>query len=129
MATAHVSGHGDMTGGASAGVGVAGQTIEGFSLAPIGDAVALPLEYRIISTTEDDAGWSASGSFVGTRGRSRPLFGFAVRLRDDAAREFTCLYAAEFAGGETVGPLRDGAACRSATGAPLEALRVAVRRR
>jgi hypothetical protein len=129
IATAHVSNHGDITADASAGVGVAGQRIEGFSLTPYGSSTTLPVEYRSVVPGRDDPHWSTAGSFVGTRGQSLPLFGFAVRLPEDAARDFTCLYEGDFGGGESVGPVCDGAACRSTTHAPLEVLRVAIRKR
>ncbi len=129
IATAHVSNHGDITGDAAAWVGVAGQRIEGFSLIPYGSTTTVPIEYRGVVAGTDDPCWSKAGSFVGTRGQALPLFGFAVRLPKDVAQDFTCLYEGDFGGGESVGPVRDGAACRSATGAPLQALRVTIRKR
>ncbi len=129
MAIAHLSNHGDLTAHSASWVGMFGHLIEGFSLAPLDDPAGPAFEYRLAHPEETDEVWSQAGEFVGSRGGSTPVFGFAARIAGDAAEMFGCCYGGMFRGGEYVGPVWDGLPCVSATGAPLEAIRVTIRRR
>jgi hypothetical protein len=67
----------------------------------------------------------------GTKGMSVPLVGFAVRLKSGAATAaYDCEYSGYFQSRVTVGPLRNGAPCRSTVANdPLEGIQVRLVRR
>jgi hypothetical protein len=67
----------------------------------------------------------------GTKGMAVPLVGFAVRLKPStAAAAFDCEYSGYFQSGVTVGPLRNGAPCRSTVATdPLEGIQIRLVRR
>ena len=60
-----------------------------------------------------------------------PLVGFAIRLKASAAAAgYDCEYSGFFQSGAIVGPLRNGAPCRSSVANdPLEGLQIRVRKR
>jgi hypothetical protein len=62
----------------------------------------------------------------GTKGMAVPLVGFAVRLNANIATAgYDCEYSGYFQSGVTVGPLRNGAPCRSTVANdPLEGIQV-----
>jgi hypothetical protein len=67
----------------------------------------------------------------GTKGMAVPLVGFAVRLKSSPkAASYDCEYSAYFKSGQTVGPLKNGAPCRSTVANdPLEGIQVRILKR
>jgi len=72
--------------------------------------------------------WIFGGEYCGTRGKSLPLRGFGVQLRNAAAEKFRCEYFGFFMDGSTVGPVTAGEICRSITWQPLEAFKIVISR-
>jgi hypothetical protein len=72
--------------------------------------------------------WIFGGEYCGTRGKSPPLQGFRVELRNAAAEKFRCEYCGFFMDGSTVGPVMAGEICRSVTWEPLEAFKIIISR-
>ncbi|MBN9510550.1 MAG: hypothetical protein J0I21_15755 [Alphaproteobacteria bacterium] len=125
---AHVSKVGDMMAAAETWLEPAGGNwIEGFALHAAAALAGLGIEYQALDADEPEPGWTPVGAFCGTRGKSRPLRGFAMRVAPAAAGHFICRYAGRFADGEEVGPLTGGDACRSSGGAPLVGMFVSLR--
>ena len=122
----HVQNHGDVAAGPQAWAGDRGgkSGIEGFTINPLPGLPADDVRYCGIDAQGRTSEWVSAGTYCGTRGLWRPLAGFAMRLEGEAARRFFCLYAGCFADGSEVGPLEDGAPCRSQAGAALTALRL-----
>ena len=86
------------------------------------------IEYMAVTGAGMETQWLDQGRACGTRGLAMPLIGFAVRPRPGpSAGRFTCDYYGQFASGTVVGPMRDGALCRSPNaGDPLIGLWVQV---
>src|SRR5262249_13196013 len=69
------------------------------------------------------------GELCGSRGAGLALVGFAVRLRD-AGDEFECEYRGAFRSGKSVGPVTNGAPCRSSSADDyLEGIQLTIVRR
>jgi hypothetical protein len=97
------------------------QWIEGFAVRPLEGIAPDLIEYRTLSAGGAESAWASDAVFCGSRGMGSPLIGFAIRLKADAARYYECQYSGSFFSGLTVGPVRDGAWCRSAIdGDPLD---------
>ena len=102
--------------------------IEGFSITP-GDAIKPDdIEYQAVLGSDWTTPWLPGGELCGSRGLSLPLLGARIRLREDAAKNYSISYWGSFIGTGEVGPISDGAVC-GGSGAPLEALRVVLTRR
>lgn len=117
---AHVSRRGDVRGREGDWVGdPTGQCwVEGLALIAPGTA---GVEYRVLGA-EGEGDWHANGHFAGSRGRSRPLLGLAVRA---PAGSPALAVEAVFASGHRAGPANDGSLLRSPRqGDPLVAFRV-----
>jgi hypothetical protein len=122
----HVATLGDqtMTTQAWAGAGGPSQWIEGFAARPLGGVPAEAIEYRALLLDGRASNWQPGGSFVGTRGQSVPLAGFAARLTGAYASRFTLRYAGLFAQSGASQASSNGAECRSPSPRdPLLALR------
>jgi hypothetical protein len=67
----------------------------------------------------------------GTKGMATPLVGFALRLKPGrSGADYDCEYSGYFQSGIVVGPLRNGAPCRSSVSSdPLEGIQVRLIRR
>ena len=107
-----------------------GRAIEAFSIAPQGEIAPHQLEYKALTAAGAETPWVSGGNLCGARGTATPLVGFAIRLTRGAEEQFECEYRGAFGSGKIVGPLTNGAPCRS-TGAhdPLEAVQLAIRSR
>ncbi len=101
--------------------------IQGFSVSL--DAPAGAVEYRALLHDNTWTEWVPQGGFVGSRGKSLVLLGFAVRLGAALAERFECIYAGAFVGAPAVVVARDGAPCRGANDEALEAMEIALRPR
>ncbi len=128
---AHVQNVGDVHGNFGAWVGTPGSRkwIEGFCVTPAEDIAPEDLQYKAVFDSTWSSPWMASGRFCGSRGVAVPILGFGVRLRDAAASGFVCEYSATFVDGSVAGPVGDETLCQADSLAPLEAIRIVVRRR
>ena len=87
---AHVSKVGDMMAAAETWLEPAGGNwIEGFALHAAAALAGVGIEYQALAADGAEPGWTPVGAFCGTRGKSRPLRGFAMRVAPAAAGQFT----------------------------------------
>ena len=125
---AHIRSRGDVnfTDTPWAGRVAPGLWIESFSVLPMDRFQAQDIEYKALTGSGFETPWLSDNRMCGTRGMSVPLVGFAVRLKPSAeAALYDCEYSGYFQSGLIVGPLRNGAPCRSTTANdPLEGIQV-----
>jgi hypothetical protein len=129
----HIRARGDLafTDAEWAGRVAPGLWIESFSLLPLEALGAQDIEYKGLTGSGFETPWISDDKLCGTRGMSVPLVGFAIRLKATAAAAgYDCEYSGYFASGAIIGPLRNGAPCRSSVANdPLEGLQVRFRKR
>jgi GT2 family glycosyltransferase len=108
-----------------------GLWIESFSVRPLKGFAAQDIEYKGLTGSGFETPWLSDDKMCGTKGMAVPLVGFAVRLKpSSAAAIYDCEYSGYFQSGSTVGPLRNGAPCRSTVANdPLEGIQVRLVRR
>jgi GT2 family glycosyltransferase len=130
---AHVRARGDMS---FADVPWAGRIapglwIEAFCVRPLALFGAADIEYKGLTGSGFETPWLTDDKMCGTKGMAVPLVGFAVRFKPSAATaDYDCEYSGYFQSGATVGPLRNGAPCRSTVANdPLEGIQVRLARR
>lgn len=113
--TVHVQHRGDLTFVDEAWAGAPGELlfVEAFSLLPLDDLAPDQIEYSTVTASGVESPWMSNGAMCGTRGIAVPLVGFAIRLRGGAEHRFDCEYRGAFASGRVVGPITNGAPCRS----------------
>jgi GT2 family glycosyltransferase/glycosyltransferase involved in cell wall biosynthesis len=91
-----------------------GLWIESFSVQPLDRFGAQDIEYKGLTGSGFETPWISDNTMCGTRGMATPLVGFAIRLKPSAsAASFDCEYSGYFQSGGVVGPMRNGAPCRS----------------
>lgn len=91
-----------------------GLWMESFSIRPLERFGAEDIEYKGLTGAGFETPWVSEENMCGTKGMAVPLVGFAVRLKPSAAAAvYDCEYSGYFQSGLTVGPLRNGAPCRS----------------
>ena len=126
----HVRNRGDLSfaGGAWAGRVEKGMWIESFSIAPLDVISASDIEYKGLTSNGFETPWVAGREACGTRGRGIPLIGFAVRLKPTGvSARYDCEYSGYFQSGVIIGPVKNGAPCRSTTpGDPLEGIQLRI---
>jgi hypothetical protein len=127
---AHVERAGDVVVQGGVWVGQPGSrgAIEGFSVLAGGGIDPEDIEYQAILGSDWTTPWYSNGEFCGSRGLSLPLLGVRIRLRGETAKSHALSYWGSFVGVGEVGPIEGGAVC-GGSGAPLEALRVVLKRR
>ena len=129
----HVRARGDMTFADApwAGRVAPGLWIESFAVRPMRLLGAHDVEYKGLTGSGFETPWLSDEKMCGTKGMAVPLVGFAVRLKPSAATAgYDCEYSGYFQSGVTVGPLRNGAPCRSTVANdPLEGIQVRVTKR
>jgi hypothetical protein len=130
---AHVRSRGDMI---FADVPWAGRVapglwIEAFSVRPLEHFGSHDVEYKGLTGSGFETPWLSDEKICGTKGMAVPLVGFAVRLKDSPTTAgYDCEYSGYFQSGVTVGPLRNGAPCRSTVANdPLEGIQVRLTKR
>jgi hypothetical protein len=103
-----------------------GLWIESFSVQPLELFGAQDIEYKGLTGGGFETAWLSDAKMCGTKGMATPLVGFAVRLKPNpAAAAYDCEYSGYFQSGATVGPLRNGAPCRSTVANdPLEGIQI-----
>jgi hypothetical protein len=131
---AHIHGRGDVRFADTPWIGRLGPGlwIEALTIQPLDPSVAAAIEYKGLTAGGMETPWLASGSPCGTRGRSLPLVGFALRQKADAGggARFDCECTGYFASGASAGPARNGAPCRSPVdNDPLEGIQLRITRR
>ena len=121
----HVAGTGDVTNeaGLKGGIAVSGRAIEGIQLTvdkfPLNN-----VEYKVMNERKIWGDWVQSGTFVGSRGKSSPITGFAMRLVAPIASDYECIYTATFVGEDGTVIATNGKECQSTTGGALESLQI-----
>ncbi len=98
--------------------------IEAFAISPLEGLRPDQIEYTAIDEAGAEIGWVDGGQICGRKGVATALTGFAIRIKPDKADAYECEYRGSFSSGRLVGPLKDGAPCRSERGDRLEALQV-----
>ena len=90
-------------------------------------SAAAAIEYKGLTASGAETPWTGSGELCGSRGRSIPLIGFAVRQKAVAGALVDCEYTGYFHSGAIAGPVRNGAPCRSAIESdPLEGMQLRI---
>jgi glycosyltransferase involved in cell wall biosynthesis len=129
----HIRSRGDMTftDAPWAGRVAPGLWIESFSIQPLKQLGAEDIEYKGLTGTGFETPWLTEDQNCGTKGISVPLVGFAMRLKPGpATAAYECEYSGYYRSGVTVGPLRNGAPCRSmVANDPLEGIRISIVKR
>jgi hypothetical protein len=122
----HIANKGDVSYVNNFWAGALGErlAIEAFAITPLEGPRPDQIEY--IATTEagGETGWVPGGALCGARGRATALTGFAIRVKPGEALAYGAEYRGSFSSGRIVGPLRDGAPCRSEPGDRLEAIQL-----
>jgi len=130
---AHIRARGDMSFSSVPWAGriAPGLWIESFSIKPLEIFEAQDVEYKGLTGSGFETPWLTDGKMCGTKGMAVPLVGFAVRLKSSPkAASYDCEYSAYFKSGQTVGPLKNGAPCRSTVANdPLEGIQVRILKR
>jgi hypothetical protein len=129
--TAHIRTRGDMSFSHAAWAGclAPGLWIESFSIRPLEQFSAQDIEYKALTGSGFETPWLSDDTMCGTKGMSVPLVGFAARLKPNSgqATAYDCEYSGYFKSGLTVGPLRNGAPCRSTVANdPLEGIQMRI---
>jgi hypothetical protein len=108
-----------------------GLWIESFSVAPLKQLGAHHIEYKGLTGTGFETPWLSDDQICGTKGMAVPLVGFAVRLKPGAeAAAYDCEYSGYYRSSVIVGPLRNGAPCRSTVANdPLEGIQIRIVKR
>jgi GT2 family glycosyltransferase/glycosyltransferase involved in cell wall biosynthesis len=109
-----------------------GLWLESFSVLPLQRYGAADIEYKGLTGSGFETPWLSDDKPCGTKGMAVPLVGFAIRLKPNPAiaAEYDCEYSGYFQSGLTVGPLRNGAPCRSTVANdPLEGMQVRIVKR
>jgi hypothetical protein len=108
-----------------------GLWIESFSVQPLEQFGAKDIEYKGLTGSGFETPWISDNVMCGTRGMATPLVGFAIRLKPSAAAaSFDCEYSGYYQSGLVVGPMRNGAPCRSSVANDsLEGIQLRILRR
>jgi hypothetical protein len=108
-----------------------GLWIESFSVQPLRQLGAQHIEYKALTGTGFETPWLSDDQICGTKGMSVPLVGFAVRLKPGAeTASYDCEYSGYYRSSVVVGPLRNGAPCRSTVANdPLEGIQIRIVKR
>jgi GT2 family glycosyltransferase len=129
----HIRSRGDMSFADApwAGRVAPGLWIESFSVQPLKLLAAHDIEYKGLTGTGFETPWLSDDQICGTKGMSVPLVGFAVRLKPSPETSaYDCEYSGYYRSSVTVGPLRNGAPCRSTVANdPLEGIQIRIVRR
>ncbi|HEY5072156.1 MAG TPA: hypothetical protein VII63_09005 [Caulobacteraceae bacterium] len=103
--------------------------IESFAISPLEGLTPEQIEYKGLTESGVDTGWISGGADCGSRGLATALTGFAVRVKPGQAVAYECEYRGSFSSGTIVGPERNGALCRAASGDRLEAMQIFITER
>jgi hypothetical protein len=121
----HMEGIGDRRMSADGWVGNRGRKlrIEAFGIYPMETLAPRDIEYRAFGPNGRETPWIGGGKLCGTRGRSLPLTGFAIRLAAPLRERVEIEYHGAFFESGLSGPFRDGEPCMAGIDDdPLEAI-------
>jgi hypothetical protein len=127
--TVHLEGVGDRVFPGAAWAGKPGERkrIEGFAIRPLQELRPNEIEYKVLHPGGVETQWVSGPQFCGTRGRSLPIVGFAVRIAPHVQDQFSVVYQAAFFRGGITEPRSNGAPCMPAiTGDALEGINIRV---
>ncbi len=97
--------------------------IEAFSIRPLDGLLPSDIEYKAFGPNGRETPWVTDAKLCGTRGRSLPLTGFAVRMAAHLRDRFDVSYEGAFFDSGVAGPKRNGEPCMAAAlNDPLEAI-------
>jgi hypothetical protein len=127
--TVHLEGVGDRAFPGATWAGKPGdrKRIEGFSIRPLQELRPNEIEYKALHPSGVETPWIAGPQFCGTRGRSLPIVGFAVRIAPYVQDQFSVVYQAVFFRGGVTETRSNGAPCLPAlAGDALEGINIRV---
>jgi GT2 family glycosyltransferase/glycosyltransferase involved in cell wall biosynthesis len=126
----HIQRRGDRSFTTPAWAGCRGEKIwiESFAINPLEAIAADQIEYKGLTASGYETPWLSKGMPCGSRGKSMPLLGFAIRLKPQSPSQvYHCEYSGAFLSGAIVGPCYNGAPCVSAQpDDPLEAIQLRI---
>ncbi len=127
--TVHLEGVGGRVFPGAAWAGKPGERkrIEGFAIRPLQELRPNEIEYKALDPGGVETPWIAGTEFCGTRGRSLPIIGFAVRIAPHVQDQFSVVYQAAFFRGGITETRSNGAPCLPAiAGDTLEGINIRV---
>jgi hypothetical protein len=127
--TVHLEGVGDRVFPGAAWAGKPGEhkRVEGFAIRPLQELRPNEIEYKVLHPGSVETQWIPGPQFCGTRGRSLPIVGFAVRIAPHVQDQFSVVYQAAFFRGGVTEPRSNGAPCIPAiAGDALEGINIRV---
>jgi hypothetical protein len=109
----HIERMGDrlFAGSTWAGTPGAQRRIEGFSIKPLQEIQPSEIEYKALHPGGIETPWVRGPQFCGTRGRSMPLTGLAIRIVPHVQDQFSVVYQATFFRSGITEPRGNGAPC------------------
>ena len=109
----HIEGAGDCRVPAEGWIGNRGKKLrlEAFSIRPLETLAPGDVEYKAYGPHGRETPWISDSKLCGTRGRSLPLTGFAVRLAGQFGDRFGVEYQGAFFESGVCGPVYDGEPC------------------
>jgi GT2 family glycosyltransferase len=90
-----------------------GLWIEAFSILSVGELPSDAIEYCGVTSDGFQTPWLSNQMLCGSRGRSIPLMGYAIRLKPEVADRYDCTYTGRFVSGSKHGPCQNGDLCSS----------------
>jgi hypothetical protein len=130
--TVHLEGVGDRVFPGAAWAGKPGERkrIEGFTIKPLQELRPNEIEYKALHPGGVETPWIAGPQFCGTRGRSLPIVGFAVRIAPHVQDQFSVVYQAAFFRSGITESRSNGAPCLpTVAGDVLEGINIRVLQR
>jgi hypothetical protein len=110
-----------------AGMPGAQRRIEGFSIKPLQEIQPSEIEYKALHPGGIETPWVRGPQFCGTRGRSLPLTGLAVRIVPHVQDQFSVIYQATFFRSGVTEARSNGAPCLpKLSGDTLEGINVRI---
>ncbi len=99
--TAHIQDAGDRGGTDSQWLGTTGKRLELINIKRRSGPKNVKIQYRCIIKDSGETAWMDEGKDCGTRGQSKALLAFAVRLTGEGSRNYRLWYACQVAGFST----------------------------
>ena len=111
--TVHIERLGDRRFAGSSWAGNPGEQkrVEGFSLRPLQQLRPNEIEYKALHPGGVETAWVAGPGYCGTRGRSLPITGLAIRIAPHVQDQFSVMYQAAFFRSGVTEPRSNGAPC------------------
>jgi len=125
----HIERVGDRVFAGSSWAGTPGgqRRIEGFSIKPLQEIQPSEIEYKALHPGGIETPWVPGPQFCGTRGRSLPLTGLAIRIAPHVQDQFSVVYQAAFFRSGVTEARSNGAPCLpKLSGDTLEGINVRI---